>query len=262
MDEDSIQMDVNDFGDEAEQVEEQPTTATDSSTEETKETEVAETEDGFESEKETEGKESDDSKEQESEAVETDNEDKPRAKNAAENRIRTLANENRELKQKIESLNQVYAPTPEQDLIEQGMSPEQAAVQSLREQIEVTEFNRRVTELNSTIESESAAVLNDFPIFDPESKDYNEALALRARAAFKKASAMQIDPNTGLVIQANVLPYDHYQSYADAYEEGAQKGKVSRQKANDQMLASVDVPSSAAPKQEQEDDFLKGFNSL
>lgn len=262
---DAIEIDVNDMKD-VEEVEQQEPTSPEPSTEENKAPEaVPGFDDETEPEKETEGDKAEESDKDEptEQADETDKDEKPRAKNEAQNRIRTLANENRQLRQQVEQLNsQVYSPATEQDLVEQGMPETEAKVESLRQQMEVERFNRTVTELNSTLNSEAQEVLRDFPLFDPESPEFKPELAQRANAIYQQSAGIQTDPNTGLVIQANVLPYDFYKSFAEAYEAGATTGKVNGQKATEQMLASVDVPSSTPPKEPKKDSFLSGFDSV
>ncbi len=263
-DKDSIQMDVNDFKDESE-VEAQDTTATEPSTEETKTPDAEpepETEDTKPKEEETPEKESEPV---EGEVVEeTDEDGKPRAKNAAENRIRTLANTNRELRQQIEQLNsQNYqAATPEQ-LEEQGYDSTQAQIEAMRQERELDKFNAKVAQVNTDLNVEAIQVLNDYPEFDKDSKDYDANFASRVQRQYEKASRIQTDPRTGLVVQAEVLPYEFYKEFAEARREGMKHGAVKGQKSAEKQLSAAEVPSGAAPqKSESEDDpFLSGFNS-
>lgn len=256
-DEPTIQIDPADIVEPADvstEVEQQDTTPADSSTEETKSPEVAE-----ETPEETETEATEDSDEP-TESEETDTEEKPRAKNNAQDRIRNLANENRQLRQQMEQLNaQVYQPQTADDLVNEGLSETDAKVESLRQEVEIERFNRQVTELNYGLEAEAKEVLRDFPVFNPDSDQYNGQLASQVQQLYQQTAGLQTDPNTGLVISANVLPYNFYKTFADAINVTAQENQIKGQKATEKMLASVDTPSSAAPKTEKEDPFLKGF---
>ena len=216
-------------------------------------------------EKETESdpkEEQVESESQEEPTEETEEEGKPRGKQDANTRIRALANENRQLKEQINQLNsQVYRPQSEQDLMNDGMNPTDARVEALRQQYEVDTFNRQVTELNTTMNQEADAVMRDFPMFDPESAEYSPEVAERANALYQRSAGMQVDPNTGLLISANVSPYDFYKTIAETYEVSSRAGQLKGQKATEQMMASTDARSSAAPKTPKVDPIMAGLLS-
>ncbi|MEI7632136.1 MAG: hypothetical protein WCJ60_02335 [bacterium] len=252
-----IELDVNDIVDDVEQVV-ADTTAEVSSTEENKTEEVATEDKTEEASQETE--EEAETKEEEAKSDETEDE-KPKAKNEANTRIRTLANENRELRQQVEQLNaQAYKPASEQELVDAGYSETDAKVEALRQDIEVERFNRQVTELNYSLQDEARAALNDFPVFNPNSDQYNETLAQNVADLYQQAAGVQTDPNTGLVVNANVMPYNFYKTFADTIQNVALDSQVKGQKANERMLAAVDAPSSAAPKEAKVDPFLQGLS--
>jgi hypothetical protein len=249
-----IELDVNDIVDDVEEVV-ADTTAEVSSAEENKTEVVAESKDDASQETEAEAE----TQEEEAETEETKDE-KPKAKNEANTRIRTLANENRELRQQVEQLNaQVYKPATEQDLVDAGYSETDAKVEALRQDIEVERFNRQVTELNYSLQDEARAALNDFPVFNPKSDQYNETLAKNVAELYQQAAGVKTDPNTGLVINANVMPYNFYKTFADTIQNVALESQVKGQKANEKMLAAVDAPSSAPPKEAKVDPFLQGL---
>jgi hypothetical protein len=186
-------------------------------------------------------------------ADETEAEEEPRGKKDANTRIRQLVGEKRELEQKIERLNtQVYKPQTPEELVEDGLDETRALVESMRQEREVERFNSQVTELNTTLDHESTKVLDDFPVFDPDSKEYNEAFATRVGALYQRAANMQTDPHTGLIINASLTPYEFYKEFADSRSEalktGELNGKIAGQKSTAQMLASAEAPSSAAPR--------------
>ena len=55
------------------------------------------------------------------------------------------------------------------------------------------------------------------------------------------------------------MPYDFYKAFADTYTSVAEQNKIEGQKSTEKMLANVDVPSSVAPKESKQDDFLAGL---
>lgn len=273
---------------------EQITTEADSPTEETKEsgvdTEIIDEDDAAAEKKkadeevlkdlETEDKqqESDEDSEDDEDKTDEPDEDKPEEKDVdetdddqpkknAETRkeelqaeIRDLVAKRNVLREEVEATNaKVYEPQSAEELIEQGMDPALAKVEALEQGQKMDKFNAHVTDLNANLNVESLQVMADFPIFNPDAPEYDKALAETAKNAYQRAAQIQVDPNTGLVVQANVLPYEIYKAIADARTSGTQQGAAKGQKAAEKMLASADTPSSSAPKQPKEDPFLKGL---
>jgi len=254
-------------------VDAQDTTATESSPVETKAPEADPIMEGLsegkpevtEPKKETESeapKPVEEEQPKEPEAEEQKPEEQREGKKDANTRIRELANQNREYRQQIEQMNsQIYRAQTPQELMEEGETEAMAETKSLRQEIEMERFNRQVTELNHGLDSESQKVLQDFPIFDPDSEQYKPEIAERATALYMQASGFQKDPNTGLIVSANMLPYEFYKTIAETYESSATIGKIQGQKATEQMIASVETPSSASPRETKKDPIMEGLMS-
>jgi hypothetical protein len=266
MDDNFIEMDVNDFKEKPEEGELPVTPEVESSTAEPKVQEVAEptkeTEDGFDK---AEEKPSED----EAEPVDdTDKEEQPQTKaderkQKLNTEIRDLVTQRNAIKQEVERLNsQVYQPESVQDLVDQGMTEQDARIAAMERKQEISEFNNQVVEAQLTLSSESERVLSDFPIFDPNSKDFKPEIAEDAAQILE--SNLIKDPNTGQVIGSNVSPYQLYKTIAKAHSISKVEGQIAGQKATEQMLASVDAPTSAAPAKTESDDdpFLKGFDAV
>jgi len=244
-----------------EKVESQETTTEEASTEEKKETEVAEpVADGEpDAEEESEEKSEDEPEAKEEPKVE----DKPQSraderKDQVNTEIRDLVSQRNALRQEVEKLNsQVYQPQTVDQLVSEGMSEAEARIAAMEQKIELTDYNNRVAEAQLVINSESQRVLQDFPIFDPESPTYSEKLA--ASTAEILRSNLIIDPNTNQVIGSNVSPYQLYKTIAEATQVNAVDNQIQGQKATEKMLASVDAESSAPPKVAKEDPFLVGL---
>jgi cytoskeletal protein RodZ len=95
--------------------------------------------------------------------------------------IRDLVSQRNALRTEVEKANaEVYQPATENELVDQGLSATDAKVEALRQQIEMRDYNERVAEAQLTLSSESQRVLNDFPIFNPDSDSFDAELAQEA----------------------------------------------------------------------------------
>lgn len=169
--------------------------------------------------------------------------------------IRGLVEQRKALREEVERLNaQVYAPQTPEELVEQGMSEDNARVTALEQKLELNDYNNRVVEAQLALGEQSQKVLTDFPIFNPNSEEFDADIA--ADAAEALAAALIRDPNTGAIIGSHLSPYQIYKPIADAYRKSALAGQIRGQKANKQMLASVDASSSAPPKQPKSDPLM------
>lgn len=257
------------------EVESQESTVTESAPVETKSPEVADPlldilssdeenptveEPTSEKKEEAETEETDDTaQEEEAEKEQPQGEEKPLSPKS-ENRFQKLANENRELKERIEKLHaEVYKPQTAEELVEEGLSPELAEVRALKQQLEVQAYNNQVVEAQVAISDEAGRVLQDFPMFDPESPEYQPDLAAEAASQLEKV--LITDPNTGQLTGAHLSPYQIYKPIADAYQKSSLKGQIKGQKATEKMLASVDAPTSVTPKAPKKDPLLEIWSS-
>lgn len=178
----------------------------------------------------------------------------------AENRFQQLANENKDLRAQIEQLHaQVYKPQTVEELMDEGLSQELAEVRSLKQELEVQAYNSKVYETQVQLESDSQRVVQDFPIFDPESSEYIPELAEQARQNLQKA--IVTDQNTGQIIGFNQSPYQIYKPIADAYKMSSIRGKIEGQRATEKMLANVDAPASVTPRETKKDPLLEILSS-
>jgi hypothetical protein len=160
--------------------------------------------------------------------------------------IRDLVAQRNALKDEVAKTNQqVYQPATEQELEDEGLNATDAKVEALRQRIEIRDYNDKVADAQLTIESESQRVLNDFPAFNPDSKDYDEELSTEAAQLLE--ANLVFDPNSGQVIGSNVSPYQLYKTLARAQGISATKGQLKGQQATEQMLANADSTASASP---------------
>lgn len=174
--------------------------------------------------------------------------------------IRDLVSKRNELRQEIKSVNdQVYQPQSAQELINTGMDPALARVEALEQRTQMAEYNAQVADLNANLNVESLNVMRDFPVFDPDSSEYDKSLADRVGSLYQRVANIQTDPNTGLTIQASVLPYDFYKTFAESVNSGTVQGSVKGQRDAEKMLSAAEPSSSSAPKEKPQDNFLKGL---
>jgi hypothetical protein len=230
-----------------ETVEQEPTTE-ESSTEETTEPEAEETEDGEPSEEPDETEESDDKP---SKAEER--------KQQLNTEIRDLVTQRRELMSEVERLNsQVYAPQSVDEIMAQeGISQAEARIAAMEQRQELAEYNTQVAEAQLVIGSQSDRVLRDFPMFNPDSPEFNSAIA--DRAASQLSQAILRDPNTGAVTGSNIDIYNYYETLAAAATATATENQLKGQRNAEQMAANAEPSSSAVPATPIDDPFLAGL---
>lgn len=199
----------------------------------------------------------DDTDSDQEDAEETEPQDKP-LKPKSENRFQNLANENRDLKAEVERLTgEVYQPKTADDFEAEGMNAAEARVAALESRLEIKDFNEQVSQAQSAIGGDSMQVLNDFPWANPDSEDFDEDLHGQA-AELLEANLVrhpqipEIGPDgqptgLGMVIGANVPPYQLYQTLDRARGISATKGQMKGQQAMETQLANADTASAAAP---------------
>lgn len=205
-------------------------------------------------------------------ADETPTEEQPQTK--AEERksqlnteIRDLVTQRNSIRQEVEKLNSETYKTPsEEDLLGQVnpetgeyFNPLEAKVAAMEQRQQLDSYNSKVAEAQLTIESESGRVMQDFPLFDSNSPEFNAELSHQA-AKLMQANLV-LDQNTGQVIGSNVSPYELYSTLAAAAQSSRVQGEIKGQRATEQMLANADTTPSNAPVKPKEDPFLAGFNS-
>lgn len=187
-------------------------------------------------------------------------------KQVLQSEIRELVSKRNELRGEVEQLNaKAYRTETPEELIDKGLSEEEAETEVLRQEMQIKDFNIKVADLNATLNIESLQVMQDFPMFDPDHPSFDPELSKTVGELYNKAAKPVVDKKTGLVIESNITPYDFYKAFADTSARISEKSKVTGQlegqKAADKEIAAAEVQSSAAPKVAKEDAFLKGLLS-
>lgn len=192
----------------------------------------------------------------------------------SENRFQKLANENRELREKIEKLtSDTYAPKTVSELTN-TVNPEtgqtytvaEAADVALDEQLRMRDYNSRATQAQIVVGTQALEIMQELPIFNPDSKQYDEELS--GIAAETLEANLIRDPNIpemdrdgkptgrGMVVDYRQSPKQIYQTIARASGVSAAKGQIEGQKATEQMLANAEAPASAPKPQEKVDPLI------
>ena len=180
--------------------------------------------------------------------------------------IRDLVAQRNALKTDIEKVNaEVYQPATEDELVGQPIDPDepdspvytawQAKVEAERQQNAIERYNNQVAEAQLIIESDSQAVLRDYPIFNPDSPDYNKDVAEQAAGLVN--DLLIRDPNTNQITGTNVPIKSLYKTIAAAHNVSAQAGQLKGQQDTEKMLARADDTGSAAPKVEKKDPIME-----
>lgn len=132
-------------------------------------------------------------------------------------------------------------------------------IDALERQRAFDNYVERVADSRIQLSNEANQVVKDFPIFDPESDQYNAELTAMADEIMQ--GSLIVDENTGQVIGSRVSPYRVYSAIAKAKASGDAAGKTSGRKAALDMMNNADVSTSTkAPSSEDEnDEFLAGF---
>lgn len=234
-----------------------------------------ETEEETKEESEEESEESKESEEpeeetQEPEARDDTEEEKPLAPKSV-NRFQQLANENRELRERLNTLTAKEAQVAtEQELLNQ-VNPdtgdyytiaeaERAARlqynESAQQQYAQERYQLEVQQNQQKISSEAQQALSEFPELDETSDKYDAEVAAEYDAAL--AQALILDQQ-GTPIGSYLSPYQLAKSIAGparkAYERAKTLGQAEAQKATSRMLASAD-PSSSSHQAEKSFDKM------
>jgi hypothetical protein len=141
--------------------------------------------------------------------------------------------------QVAQQLDQTYGPKTEDQLVEEGLSRQDAQIQALREEMQYQQQRTHIAEMNAGLQTEAVNVYNDFPVFNPESKDYDADFAQMVERQYATSARLQTDEN-GIVLNAEVPLYDFYQSMATIYNRGQSKGNQTAQADALEMLARTE----------------------
>lgn len=221
----------------------------------------------------------------ESEADEVQEDQTPDEQSAADRRKEQLNQEIRDLvtqrkqaeqefleyQQYLQSQQQTNQPNSTEDYLDmvnentgEYYTSTEAQVELLKQEVnnmraerqnEQRETEKRYSQ--SLLDGDAERVLNDYPMFDPQSDQYNKAIADGAKQALKANLIVE----NGEIVGSRIAPSQLYKAFADAYQSGTASGQVNGQKATTNMLRRVDPGSSSAGAKQETDEnkFIKNF---
>lgn len=142
----------------------------------------------------------------------------------------------------------------------------EAKVEAMAQEAAMSKYNAEVVDRQLVLGQESMQVLQDFPIFNSSSDQYDKELAQEA-AELLDANLIRDDnvpeigsdgkpTGRGMVIGATVSPYRLYKTLARASGISAAKGQIKGQQDTEEQLANVDAPTSSSPPPKKEDPLM------
>lgn len=174
----------------------------------------------------------------------TDDEAQRKAQNEYYARQRIL--ERQRVKETVQSqIDQNYGPKTAEELVEEGYSDTQAQLEALRQEMTYKEERTRIAELNAGMQAEAVNIKADFPVFNPDSADYDPEFEKMVAESYQQTARLQLDEN-GIVINAEAKLYDYYQQMATIYGRGASKGQTQAQADAQAMMARTENPGGSS----------------
>lgn len=167
------------------------------------------------------------------------------------NEIRELVNERNRLKQNAEQANSSVYQAPDPNQLVGQINPEtgtyfnpvEARVAAMEQQQAIERYNNEVAENQLTLQSEAEQVMDDFPMFDSTSEEYNPEAAQQLDQILQQN--LVFDQNTGQVVGSRVSPYQLYKAVHDSAQASANAAQVKGQRDTEQMLSNADSTGGA-----------------
>lgn len=144
-----------------------------------------------------------------------------------------------------QQIDQTYGPKSEQELVDEGLDPQAAQIEALRQEMYYSQQRTQIAELNAGMQAEAVQVTADFPVFNPNSPDYDPEFATMVEQSYKQAARLQTD-ESGIVINAEVPLYDHYQQMYNIYNRATSRGQQQGQQEYQQMLTRTENPGGSS----------------
>lgn len=141
-------------------------------------------------------------------------------------------------------LDETYGPKTEEELRADGMNVRDAQLEALRQEIAYKEQRTQIAEMNASMQSDAVNVMNDFPVFNPNSQDFNPEFTQMVEQQYRLASRLQTDDN-GIILNAEVPLYDYYQQMAMLYQKAADRGASQGQADAMNMMSRTEDPGGA-----------------
>ena len=173
-------------------------------------------------------------------------------------RFQKLANENRVLKEELRQLKELQVPSKE-DYIEDGDDELTASVKALEADRAQEKAVNQIVELNQFVDTDIEKAMREFPLLNPQSKEFNPSLAQSLMEQYDSDSGAQYVEQNGqqVMISTSQLPYEYIKSKMDLIGIVSANAKVQAQKNVESMVAQADTPMSTAPQTENQNETIE-----
>jgi hypothetical protein len=165
----------------------------------------------------------------------------------SQNRFQKLANENRDLKAKLASLEELQVPT-EQDYLDGGYDPQEAKYNALEARLNQRDAVERVSSLNMAIDNDMGRIIHEFPQLDPKNPDFKQDLAVKLFTQYDKDSGAKYAQD-GIVLETNQLPYEYIKDKMELIGLASKQAEVKAQKNVEKMVSVAETPTGSPPKE-------------
>lgn len=148
-----------------------------------------------------------------------------------------------------DALDTTYGPKTEDELVEGGLSKQEAQLQALREEMAYKEQRAAISELNADLTMQSAQIAQELPVFNPNSPEFDQEFTQKVDQLYLQASRLQtatLSDGRVVVTNADVPPYDFYKEMYDIYGRGASKGQQQGQQQYQEMLSRTENPGGSS----------------
>jgi len=169
---------------------------------------------------------------------------------------RRIAERNRTRQEVAQQLDSVYGPKTAEQLEDEGLEPQQAQIQALREEMAYERQRSTIAELNAGMQSDAVNAMNDFPVFNEKSPDYDPEFTAMVQQQYQVAARLQTDDN-GIILNAEVPLYDYYQSMNKIYNRGSSKGSSQGQAEAMQMLSRTEDATGGSSSSRRGEETLE-----
>lgn len=204
-----------------------------------------------ESDNQPQDDESSETASEESEATGKDDESEPSDadKKAHNKKMYEQRVKSRTDKEIADTIDRNFGPSSEQDLLDQGYGDTEARIEAKIQELDFARAKDRLVRLNSDMQRDAERVYKDFPVFNPESKEYDADFAKKVEDRYQRVARLRIE-NVGengtdkIITNAEEPLYKFYEEAAEFYAKGSNRGVDQGQKNAVKMMSRAQKPAS------------------
>lgn len=178
----------------------------------------------------------------ENQTAETDEEAAKRQHNDEMARQR-IQNRQRTQSDVAKDLNEVYGPKSQEELVAEGKTQEEARYEALEQRLAHNEEVNRISSLNADMTMQSAAILQESAVYNPNSPEYDKDFTdMVDQMYYKQANiqTQQLPDGRQVIVNADIPLDDFYKQMADIRDRGVTKGSQMGQQQAMQSYARTE----------------------